>query len=195
MQEIHKVFLKIYSQYNVAYSSYINPKQIRPAVLSILSKNPEALLEILPLQLSKARSLLRRTRRLDSILSVLKKRGQARKLSWQSKKTLSFFLTVVTIRVTILFMIKSFNHKGLEKFFYEGDKSGIQANHSRKIADILDRLDASISAADMNYPGSNLHRLKGNLKDHWSVKVSGNWRITFEFIDQNAYVVNYQDYH
>ena len=92
-------------------------------------------------------------------------------------------------------MIKSFKHKDLEKFFYEGDKSGIQPAHTRKIADILDRLDASAAVQDMNYPGSNLHRLKGDLKDHWSVKVSGNWRITFTFIDGNAYVVNYQDYH
>jgi proteic killer suppression protein len=59
----------------------------------------------------------------------------------------------------------------------------------------LDRLDASINIQDMNYPGSNLHQLKGKLKDLWSVKVSGNWRITFKFIDANAYVVDYKDYH
>jgi len=53
-------------------------------------------------------------------------------------------------------MIKSFEHKGLEKFFHEGDKSGIQPNHSQKISDILDRLDASVEIRDMNYPGSNL---------------------------------------
>jgi proteic killer suppression protein len=92
-------------------------------------------------------------------------------------------------------MIKSFAHKGLEKFFYEGNKSGIQPNHSQNIADILDRLDASVKIQDMNYPGSNLHQLKGDLKEHWSVKVSGNWRITFKFIEGNAFVVNYQDYH
>jgi putative NIF3 family GTP cyclohydrolase 1 type 2 len=44
---------------------------------------------------------------------------------------------------------------------------------------------------DMNYPGSNLHQLKGSLKGLWSVKVSGNWRITFKFIESNAYVVDY----
>ena len=47
----------------------------------------------------------------------------------------------------------------------------------------------------MNFAGSGLHRLKGKLKDIWSVKVSGNWRLTFRFEDGNAYVVNYQDYH
>jgi proteic killer suppression protein len=92
-------------------------------------------------------------------------------------------------------VIKSFDHKGLERFFYNGDKRGIQPAHSQKIADVLDRLDASVSIRDMNYPGSNLHKLQGKLQGLWSVKVSGNWRITFKFIEGNAYVVDYTDYH
>ena len=92
-------------------------------------------------------------------------------------------------------MIKSFDHKGLEKYFYDGDKRVIQPAHSQKIADILDRLDASVTLHDMDYPGSNLHQLKGKLRGIWSVKVSGNWRITFRFKEGNAYVVDYQDYH
>ena len=95
----------------------------------------------------------------------------------------------------IVYVITSFDHKGLEKFFYGGDKRGIQPAHAQKIADILDRLDASITVQDMNYPGSNLHQLKGRLKRIWSVKVSGTWRITFMFIEGNAYVVDYRDYH
>lgn len=95
----------------------------------------------------------------------------------------------------IAYVIMSFDHKGLEKFFYDGDKRGIQPAHAQKIADILDRLDASVTVQDMNYPGSNLHQLRGRLKGIWSVKVSGNWRITFKFIDGNAYVVDYMDYH
>ena len=95
----------------------------------------------------------------------------------------------------IVYVITSFDHKGLEKFFYGGDKRGIQPAHAQKIADILDRLDASVTVRDMNFPGSNLHQLKGRLKGIWSVKVSGNWRITFKFIEGNAYVVDYRDYH
>jgi len=94
-----------------------------------------------------------------------------------------------------MIVIKSFEHKGLEEFFYNGTKKGIQPKHAQKIADILDRLDASVSIKDMNYPGSNLHKLSCELKGHWAVKVSGNWRITFKFIEGNAYVVDYQDYH
>ena len=92
-------------------------------------------------------------------------------------------------------MIKGFQHKGLEQFFYDGSKQGIQPAQAQKISDILDRLDASVVIHDMAYPGSNLHGLKGKLQNHWSIKVSGNWRITFKFIDGNAYVVDYQDYH
>jgi proteic killer suppression protein len=95
----------------------------------------------------------------------------------------------------IAYVIKSFDHKGSEKFFYDGDKRGIQPEHAQKISDIFDRLDGSVAVQDMNFPGSNLHQLKGRLKGIWSVKVSGNWRITFKFIEGNAYVVDYRDYH
>jgi len=92
-------------------------------------------------------------------------------------------------------MIKSFAHKGLEKLFYNGTIKGVPPNLKQKITDILDRLDASISIEDMSFPGSNLHRLKGKLKDNWSVKVSGNWRVIFKFIAGNAHVVDFLDYH
>jgi len=47
----------------------------------------------------------------------------------------------------------------------------------------------------MNAPGSGWHALKGNLEGHWSVIVSGNWRLTFSFDQQDAVLVDYQDYH
>ncbi|MEH2350492.1 MAG: type II toxin-antitoxin system RelE/ParE family toxin [Nostoc sp.] len=99
-------------------------------------------------------------------------------------------------------MIKTFKHKGLEKLFELDDRSGIQPKHAEKLLDILDRLHASSQVEDMRYPGSSLHQLKGDVydglclrKNEWSVKVSGNWRVTFQFEDGNAYVVDYEDYH
>ena len=93
-------------------------------------------------------------------------------------------------------MIKTFTHnKGLEDFFYDGAKKGIQAAHAQKLADILDRLDAAYVLEDMRYPGSDLHQLKGPLKGFWAVKVSGNRRVVFTFREGNAYQVNYLDYH
>ncbi len=92
-------------------------------------------------------------------------------------------------------MIRSFKHKGLEDYFYTGTKKGIRPEHASKISRILDRLNAAQDIIDMNYPGSFLHKLSGALEGQYSVRVSGNWRIFFEFIDGDAYVVNYDDYH
>jgi proteic killer suppression protein len=92
-------------------------------------------------------------------------------------------------------MIRSFRHKGLERFFITGSKKGILPEHSEKLGRILDRLDASISPADMNLPGYRLHELKGKDVGTWSVIVNANWRITFEFEGQDAVVVDYLDYH
>lgn len=92
-------------------------------------------------------------------------------------------------------MIENFKHKGLERFFYTGSKKSIRPNQAQKLADILDRLDAAAVINDMDYPGSLLHPLKGDLKEYWAVRVSGNWRIIFQFNNGNAYVVDYVDYH
>ena len=92
-------------------------------------------------------------------------------------------------------MIKSFRHKGLEHFFYDGSKKGIQPKPAQTLADILDRLDSAKVVQDMSFPGADLHPLKGTLQGHWAVRVSGNWRITFSFSEGNAYVIDYVDYH
>lgn len=92
-------------------------------------------------------------------------------------------------------VIKSFADKKLAKFFETGSKVGIQPHHSDKVARILDRLDAAVEIKDMDYPGSGLHQLYGKLKDYWAVKVNGNYRIWFKFRDENAFDVEYGDYH
>ena len=85
--------------------------------------------------------------------------------------------------------------KGLEKFFLKGTKSAIQAKHVSKLRLILGRLNASINAQDMNLPGLYLHALRADKGEIWSVRVSGNWRVTFRFVDGGAEIVNYEDYH
>ena len=92
-------------------------------------------------------------------------------------------------------MIKSFKHKGLENFFYQGIKKGIKPEHASRLERILDRLHAASEIKDMNYPGSNLHKLSGDKNGQYSVSVSGNWRVFFEFIHGDAYIVDYDDYH
>jgi proteic killer suppression protein len=73
-----------------------------------------------------------------------------------------------------LVAIKSFKHKGLKKFFDSGSKAGINAAHAKRIGSILDRLNAAAEAKDMNFPGSDFHPLKGDLKEFYSVHVNGN---------------------
>lgn len=92
-------------------------------------------------------------------------------------------------------MIKSFKHKGLEKFYATGSTRGIQARHSKKIRMQLAALDTAQTIEDIDIPGYRLNQLKGSLKGYWSITVNANWRITFEFTDGNAYIVNYEDYH
>jgi len=92
-------------------------------------------------------------------------------------------------------MITSFAHKGLEDFFFDGSKRGIQPRHAKKLADILDQLHAAAHVEDMRFPGADLHPLAGDLLGYWAVKVSGNWQVIFQFEDSNASHVNYVDYH
>lgn len=91
--------------------------------------------------------------------------------------------------------IKRFRHKGLKKFSATGDKSGIQPALATKIGLILDLLEAAVTLDDMKFPGSDLHPLKGNFKEFYSVHVNGNWRIIFKFEKGDADDVDLIDYH
>jgi proteic killer suppression protein len=92
-------------------------------------------------------------------------------------------------------MIRSFRHKGVERFFKSGSRAGIQAAHAPRLARQLSALDAVTRPEDMNRPGWDWHPLKGGLSGHWSVSVNGNWRLTFAFENGDAILVDYQDYH
>jgi toxin HigB-1 len=92
-------------------------------------------------------------------------------------------------------VIKSFRHKGLQRFFETVSKAGIQSGHAAKLSRQLAVLKRASGPADMNLPGWSLHPLKGVLSEHWSVSVSGNWRLTFKFDSGDAILVDYQDYH
>ena len=92
-------------------------------------------------------------------------------------------------------MIKTFRHKGLERFFQEGSKAGIQPEHSSRLRLQLTRLDVSRGPEDMGAPGWKLHRLKGDLSEFWSVRVDGNMRLVFRFDGEHVFDVDYLDYH
>lgn len=92
-------------------------------------------------------------------------------------------------------MIKSFQHKGLEKFYTTGSKAGIQAKHAPKLRRILGLLDASTKPDDVNLPGFRLNPLTGKQKGFYSVWVDGSWRIIFRFTGDDVELVDYLDYH
>lgn len=92
-------------------------------------------------------------------------------------------------------MIKSFKHKGLKDFFLSGSIKGINPEHAAKIRRILSLLNEAEDVDELNYVGFRLHKLKGKMKNLWSVTISGNYRITFEFKNKNAYILDYLDYH
>lgn len=92
-------------------------------------------------------------------------------------------------------MIKSFKHKGLKRLFETGSTAGIDARQAIKIATRLQVLNKAEKIEDVDIPGFSLHLLSGDRAGAWSITVTGNWRITFEFIKGDVYIVNYEDYH
>ncbi len=92
-------------------------------------------------------------------------------------------------------MIRDFRHKGLEQFFEQGSLAGIRPAHAPKLRLVLGRLDDAQSPLDLRLPGLRLHQLTGGRAGTWSVRISGNWRLTFSFIGTDAFYVDYEDYH
>ncbi len=92
-------------------------------------------------------------------------------------------------------MIKSFNHKGLQRFFTTGSMAGINPQYALHCEERLQALHTATEIDDMDWPGWRLHQLKGDHLGLLAVNVSGNWRIVFEFTDGNAYWVHSEYYH
>jgi proteic killer suppression protein len=92
-------------------------------------------------------------------------------------------------------VIRSFRHRGIERFFRTGSKAGIQPKHEAHLRLQLTALNLASASQDMNRDGWGWHPLKGDLKGHWAVTVNGNWRLTFTFEGTDAILVDYQDYH
>ena len=92
-------------------------------------------------------------------------------------------------------MIASFRHRGLKALYDGRTTRRVAPDHVQKLLDILAVLDRSRGPADMDLPGFRLHPLKGDLKGHYAVSVSGNWRVTFRFEEGDAVDIDYVDYH
>ncbi|MGE3990508.1 type II toxin-antitoxin system RelE/ParE family toxin [Pseudorhodoplanes sp.] len=92
-------------------------------------------------------------------------------------------------------MIRSFRSKSLRRFAERGDASKLSVQNPDRIRRILARLDAAMKPEDMDLPGFRFHGLKGRNKGRYAVDASGNWRITFGWLDGDAVDVDLEDYH
>lgn len=93
-------------------------------------------------------------------------------------------------------MIKSFKHKGLQKFFETGSAAGIQVTHATRLRLQLAALHAAHDPDDLKTPvGWRLHSLHGDMKDRYALVVNANWRLTFRFVDEDVELIDYVDYH
>jgi len=93
-------------------------------------------------------------------------------------------------------LIGSFRHKGLKRFYEEGDGRDLRADQLKRIGRVLMVLENAGTIDNMDMlPGMRLHRLKGDMSGFWSVSVSGNWRVIFRFDDGQALDVDLVDYH
>jgi toxin HigB-1 len=92
-------------------------------------------------------------------------------------------------------MIESIRHKGLRQLFEDDNPKGVNAEHVRKIRQILGALQAAQTIDGMRLPTFGLHALKGDLKGYWAVTVRANWRVIFRFEDGKALDVDLVDYH
>ena len=92
-------------------------------------------------------------------------------------------------------MIKTIRHRGMKRIFRRGDTSGVGAGELSRIEDVLAHLDSAMRPSDLDLPGYRLHPLRGALKGHWRVELSGNWRIIFRMKDGDVYDIDLVDYH
>ncbi|MFP5277091.1 MAG: type II toxin-antitoxin system RelE/ParE family toxin [Acidobacteriota bacterium] len=92
-------------------------------------------------------------------------------------------------------MIRSIRHKGLRRLYEDDDSSAVNPDHAAKLRNILARLDAARTVADMDLPGFRLHPLKGELRGFHAVTVRANWRVVFRFVDGGVADVDVVDYH
>lgn len=92
-------------------------------------------------------------------------------------------------------MIRNFRHKGIERFFRHDDASGIKSAYAPRIRRMLDLIDQATDVDQLDIPGMHLHALKGQRRGAWAMTVSGNWRITFRFVGEDATGLDLEDYH
>lgn len=92
-------------------------------------------------------------------------------------------------------MIASFRSKALRNLWEKNDPAGVNPNARGRIARILSILESAETLSDLDVPGFRFHALKGFDPRRYSMRVTGNWRITFAWEAGIASAVDLEDYH
>ena len=92
-------------------------------------------------------------------------------------------------------MIVSFKHKGLRELFERGKSKHIATDFAQKLLRQMDAISQADAPEQLNFPGYDLHELRGERAGIWVMKVNKNWRLTFRFESGNAADLDLEDYH
>ncbi len=92
-------------------------------------------------------------------------------------------------------MIQSFKHKGLRELFEKGKSKHIASDFAPKPLRQMDAINQADVPEQLNFPGYDLHELKGERVGTWTMKVNRNWRLTFRFESGDAVDLDLEDYH
>lgn len=93
-------------------------------------------------------------------------------------------------------MIKSFKDKDTEKIYWREFSRKLPLDIQKLAMRKLWIIDAAINISDLRQPPSNrLKKLKGNRKGQYSIRINDQWRICFEWKDNDPYNVEITDYH
>ncbi len=93
-------------------------------------------------------------------------------------------------------MIKSFKCKETEKIFNGIFSKKLPQDIQRRTLIKLHSLDVAENIVDLTVPPSNyLEQLTGNRLGQYSIRINQQYRICFEWVDNNAFNVEIVDYH
>jgi proteic killer suppression protein len=91
-----------------------------------------------------------------------------------------------------------FRHKGLRQLHEDGNAKGVPSAMTDKLRKLLFGLETANTLEQLRrFPGWKLHPLKGDLKELWSLTVTGNWRLIFRYDERTntASDIDLIDYH
>ena len=92
-------------------------------------------------------------------------------------------------------MIRSFRHRGLQRFWTRSDASALRPDWVKKVDRLLRILDAAERPQDIPVAGTGFHALRGDRKGRYAMTVSRNWRMTFAWEGDAAVDIDLEDYH